>query len=248
MHLGPLRQPARALAFAALTAGSLALLRAREALSPTQPKPTVLARHKRRYFGAMLRLFGADLEVLHGPPPPSTRGRLIVSNHRSALDIGVLMWLFDAQVLSRGDLADWPLVGHAARRVGTLFVDRGDLGSRAVALRSMRRVLEGGGSLIVFAEGTTFGGDEVRPFHLGAFAATRGLDVEVLPVGLAYEPGGEDLTADFGAHLRDLAARPTTRVVVSVGEPMSPQRDPRKTAEQVREAVARLVIEARAAV
>lgn len=246
--LGPLRKPFRAAGFAALTAGALALLNVRERLSPVTEHATVLTRHKRRYFSAMLRLFGTDLVVLHGPPPPVTRARLVIANHRSALDIGILMSLFDAHILSRGDLANWPLFGHGARRVGTLFVDRADQASRAGAVRVMRRALQAGRTVIVFAEGTTHAGDEVRPFHPGAFLATRGLDVEIVPVGLAYEPGAEFVAKTFGAHLVDVAARPTSRVVACIGAPMLPVRDPRVTAEQVREAVARLVIEARAAV
>lgn len=248
MDLGALRKSLRAAGFAALTASSIALLHAREALSTEAEHGAVLTRHKKRYFGAMLRLFGTDLEVLHGPPARATRARLIISNHRSALDIGVLMWLFDAQILSRGDVAQWPLVGYGARRLGTLFVDRRDQSSRAGAVRVMRRTLAAGRTLVVFAEGTTYAGDEVRPFHPGAFLAARGLDVEVVPVGLAYEPGAEYVAKTFSAHLADVAARPRSRVVASIGAPMSAADDPRVAAEQVREAVARLVLEARAAV
>jgi len=246
--LGAILKPVRAAGFAALTAGSLVLLAAREQLATADENAAILVRHKKRYFAAMLRLFGADLEVLNGPPPPATRARLIIANHRSALDIGVLMWLFDAKMLSRGDLASWPLVGRGARRLGTLFVDRSDQASRAGAVRVMRSALKAGRSVVVFAEGTTFAGDEVRPFHPGAFLAARGLDVEILPVGLAYEPGADFVSKTFGAHVVAIAARRSSRVVANIGAPMLPARDPRVTAEQVRDAVARLVIEARARV
>ena len=245
VDLGAIRKPLRAAGFAALTASSLVLLTARERLTASDGQTAVLARHKKRYFGAMLQLFGADLEVLNGPPPPATRARLVIANHRSALDIGVLMWLFDAQVLSRGDLANWPLVGYGARRLGTLFVDRADQASRAGAVRVMRRALQAGRTIVVFAEGTTFGGDEVRAFHPGAFLAARGLDVEILPVGLAYEPGADFASATFGAHVVEVAARRSSRVVANIGTPITPVRDPRVTAEHVRDAVVQLVVEAR---
>jgi len=247
LPLGPLRAPARTLGFAALTAGSIVYLHTREAMLPASSHAAMIARSKRRYFGATLRIFGADLTVLHGPPPRATRARLIVANHRSALDVGVLMGLFDAQALSRGDLANWPLIGHGARKFGTLFVDREDQASRAGAVRVMRRALQAGRSIIVFAEGTTFAGDEVRPFHPGAFLAARGLDVEVLPVGLAYEEGAEFVAPTFREHLADVAKRPSTRVVANLGTPVTIPRDPRVAAETLRESVATLVREARAA-
>ncbi len=241
-----MRAPARTVGFAALTAGALGLIHAREAMLPEAERRAMLARHKRRYFAATLRLFGAQLTVLNGPPPPASRARLIIANHRSALDIGVLMGLFDAQALSRGDLAGWPLLGHGARKLGTLFVDRADQASRAGAVRVMRRALQSGSSIIVFAEGTTFAGDEVRPFHPGAFLAARGLDVEVLPVGLAYESGAEFVAPTFRAHLADVAARPRSRVVASLGAPVAIPRDPRIAAEVLREAVGARVRESRA--
>lgn len=247
LPLGPLRAPARTLGFGALTAGALVYLETREAMLPASEHAAMIARHKRRYFGATLRIFGADLTVLNGPPPPATRARLIVANHRSALDVGVLMGLFDAQALSRGDLANWPLIGRGARKLGTLFVDRENQASRAGAVRVMRRALQAGRSVVVFAEGTTFAGDDVRPFHPGAFLAARGLDVEVLPVGLAYEQGAEYVSATFREHLGEVARRPRTRVVANLGTPVTIPRDPRVAAETLREAVSALVRDARAA-
>lgn len=62
---------------------------------------------------------------------------LIVANHRSALDIPILLARFGGVALSRGDLARWPVLGFAARRASTIFVDRGSTGSRAAAIRSI---------------------------------------------------------------------------------------------------------------
>ena len=109
--------------------------------------------------------------ITSGTAPPQGRGHLVVANHRSTADILVLLRAFGGHMVSRADLARWPLVGVAARAVGTVFVDRANAASGANAVRAIRDRLAEGHTVIVFPEGTTFPDDEVRPFHAGAFVA-----------------------------------------------------------------------------
>jgi 1-acyl-sn-glycerol-3-phosphate acyltransferase len=185
--------------------------------------------------------------VIPGPPAPAKTARLVVSNHRSALDIAILIRHFGGNILSRGDVASWPLLGKVARRAGTIFVDRGEGGKRASAARAVRRRLADGATVTVFPEGTTFGDDEVRPFHAGVFAAAKGLDVEIVPVGMAYEAGAEYQEKTFLAHLGKTAARASTRVVMQIGEPLVVGAETRATSEACRAAVQKAVRAARAA-
>ena len=100
------------------------------------------------------------------------------------------------------------------------FVDRNDERSGAQAIRQMRRHLEERRNVIVFPEGTTFDGDEVRTFKRGSFAAARRLDhVRVLPIGVAYEPGSEFVGETFTNHLVRMCARPRTPIWAVLGEP-----------------------------
>ena len=74
----------------------------------------------------------------------------------------------------------------------------------------------------VFPEGTTFPGDEVRPFQAGAFMAIARERGIVLPVGIAYERddavyGDEPI----GDHLKRIIQAPSTSVAVAVGAPIS---------------------------
>lgn len=171
--------------------------------------------------------------------------RLIVSNHRTALDIGVLMSELGGSFLSRADLADWPVAGRMAKRADTIFVDRESRGSGAMAIRTIRRRLREGGSVIVFPEGTTYAGDEVRPFRGGAFVATRGLETEILPVGIAYPLGVEYVGQGFVEHVRSVAARPSTPVQLVVGLPFRCEGTTSEVAEKTHEIVQALVLEAR---
>ena len=99
--------------------------------------------------------------------------------------------------------------------------------------------------LAVFPEGATFRGDEVRPFKAGAFAAVRGLEVPVIPVGFAYEPGAEYVDMPFGQHALNLMSRPRTRVVMVVGGPILATGRADALAETARSEVQRLVDRAR---
>ncbi|MEO7094358.1 MAG: lysophospholipid acyltransferase family protein, partial [Polyangiales bacterium] len=108
-------------------------------------------------------------------------GRVVVSNHRSIVDILLMLDLFGGHLLARGDMAGWPVVGRLAREAGTLFVDRKDPSSGAGAVQRVRSRLRDGRTITVFPEGTTFVDDVVRPFHPGAFVAAAREKVPVLP-------------------------------------------------------------------
>ena len=194
-------------------------------------------------------VLGVDLHLVRGARPSrhSPRARLIVSNHRTPLDIVALMWLFDGHFLANHKTRTAPVVGTAAIRMGTIFVDRDDRRSGAQAIRAMRRALEDKQSIIIFPEGTTYGGDEVRPFKGGAFLAAKGVDLDVLPVGLAYPPGTEYVDESLGSHAKRFLSRRRTPVWIAIGEPapFPPQKD--GADEVIRARVQAMVDEARRA-
>lgn len=200
---------------------------------------------KTRWARAMLQLLRVDVGVSGSPRFRGGRPRLIVANHRSALDIPVLLHLFDTHFLSRGDLEKWPLVGHGASRVGTIFVDRKNKASGAAAIRAIHRRLATGSTVLVFPEGTTHPGDEVRDFHGGAFSSVKGLDAEIIPVGLAYEPGAEFTEPSFGGHALNVVGRSRSHVSVCVGEPQVLTGTTREAAKHFRGVVQSLVDRAR---
>jgi 1-acyl-sn-glycerol-3-phosphate acyltransferase len=189
-----------------------------------------------RWAGGLLSVFGVEQHWAGELPPPARGARLVVANHRSPLDILLMLRCFGGSVLGRHDLEGWPLLGWAARHGGTIFVDRDDPRSGVKAIREIRRRLRAGQTVIVFPEGTTHRGDEVRPLQGGAFAAVRGLDAELVPVGISYDPGAEFVDETFVEHIGRVAQRRKTRVALCVGEPVavSPDRDAMAAAMQQR--------------
>ncbi|MEM6959661.1 MAG: lysophospholipid acyltransferase family protein [Myxococcota bacterium] len=214
-----LRSRGRLLAFAGVSAQTALDVEMRAARGQlTENAKTAI---KKRLASRMLGLLGMELHM-HGtvPPPPRT-GLLVVANHRTAVDIGVLMSLLGGTFLSRAEVAGWPIAGQLAKRGDSIFVERGDGRSGALAIRAMRRRLKAGGTVVAFTEGTTHAGDVVRPFQQGAFSAAVGLDVQVVAAGLAYPPGIEYVNLDFVEHIGRIAARPRTPVGVAFGAPKS---------------------------
>ncbi len=123
-----------------------------------------------------------DVRV-HGAP--STTPRIYVSNHRSYLDIPVLSGVLGTSFMSRADVATWPLVGAAAKAVGTVFVNREDPYARAHAARRLMRHV-GKLNVVVFPEGTTTRERFPGPFHSGFFDLARRLKTAIVPVTIRY--------------------------------------------------------------
>ena len=245
VDLAAARSGARALGMGTVTLSMLAGVSVHEWMSPPEARRPVFQRWMQTWAHSLLWLFGVD-HSWHGEPVgPTQQARLVVSNHRSPLDILLLLQRFGGVMLSRGDLATWPILGPAARRAQTIFVDRQDTVSGVLAVRALRDRLEKQNTVSVFPEGTTLAGDEVRPFQQGAFAAARGLPVEIVPVGIAYPPGSEFLDESFGQHMARMARRPRTEVACVVGRPRPMPNARKGIAEQLRADVQELVHEAR---
>ncbi|CAN5169901.1 lysophospholipid acyltransferase family protein [soil metagenome] len=246
------RVAARVAGFVTSTSIMLPSYLAARGLAAEGERDAVRDRWTRRWCDSLLRIFGIDLDVIGDADHQRGRGRLVVSNHRGVIDVAILLRSFGGFMVSRADLASWPLVGAAARATGTLFVDRKDSMSGAQIIRSIREQLNRGHTVTLFPEGTTFAGDEVHPFHAGAFLAALRQDVDIVPVGIAYQTGSKAAFVDetFPEHLAKMAGADRSRAVLSVGSPI-PAKDVRKAAllaERAQAAVVAEVARARAAV
>ncbi len=243
-----LRRMARTAGFGALTATMLPGLLAQTATASPENREGIRTRWVGAWCSALLAMFGVRV-IVHGPMPAPGLGHLVVANHRSTADILLLLRTFGGRMVSRKDLASWPLVGIAARAAGTVFVDRADAASGAAAVRAIESRLAQRSTVIVFPEGTTFPGDDVRPFRAGTFVAALRSGADVVPVGLAYAKDSEAafVGESFPAHLSRMAAAEPSRVVMCVGEAIPVEANARAATlgRQAREEVQRLVSDAR---
>lgn len=241
--MSAIRAAYRSGAFVSLSAGILAAYEMNRLFVPKERHEPLAESYCNYLVRRLLDVFGARVAVTGAFAPES--GVLVVANHQSALDIAVMLSVFRPVMVSRHDVADWPVLGRMARHGATIFVDRDDGHSGAAAVRAMRRRLHDGRTVVAFPEGGTFPEDTVHEFQPGAFAAVGSLGVPIVPVGLAYSPSVPYGSESFARHLGRIAKRPGTRVSVNVGEPLPPNLDPRTAAVTARERVQKLVIEAR---
>lgn len=241
------RVPLRATSSLAWTAAVPTAHLLHRAVAPWPHAPMRLRqRYTQTWARGLLACLGAEMVVHPSRPEPFDGPRLVVSNHRSLLDIPVMLSLFGGMFLSRGDLAEWPIIGWAARQGGTLFVDRSSAESRSGAVQTIRREIARGHTITVFPEGTTYQGDEVRRFAKGAFGAVQGLGVPIIPVGIAHPYGSEFIEESFLAHAANVARRDKNMVAVAVGSPIQGEDEPEELARRARDEVQQLVTVARA--
>jgi 1-acyl-sn-glycerol-3-phosphate acyltransferase len=221
---------------------------ARMAVAVPDRRDAIRDRWVRIWSRALLDAFGVRA-LVEGTAAPGPHGRLVVANHRSTADILLLLHVFGGAMVSRGDVAGWPLLGAAARAVGTVFVDRSSAFSGATAVRAMRAQLSKASTVIVFPEGGTSAGDEVRAFRAGAFVAALRAEADVVPVGLAYESGSGAAFVDesFPAHLARMAAAAPSRVAMCIGRaiPFDPTARAHGLRDRAHAEVVRLVAQAR---
>jgi 1-acyl-sn-glycerol-3-phosphate acyltransferase len=229
------RFPLRSAGFVALTGAFLVGFESERALARDQrERDDVMYKWMARYGLGLLKLYGVEVaargphvEVPGGRYPARDakgKGRLFVMNHRSMLDIFVNLAFLEANIVSRADLSGWPVIGLAARRVGTLFVDRKSKQSGAAVINTMCDAVDHGRAVMVYPEGTTYKGDEVRAFRPGAFLAAQRTGAEIVPVGIAYADDDIVFFGDepFPDHLKRVSSAPRLPVALEIGEPIFP--------------------------
>ena len=181
------------------------------------------SRFNLRVFGIKVLAQGAcaDEGKLYPAADSDGIGHIFIANHSSGMDIPVMLCVAETHVISRHDLATWPLLGRAARRVGTLFVDRSSRRSGALVLREVDETLERGEGIAMFPEGTAFDGDEVHEFRPGALNAARRSGAAIIPIGFSYDnPKAYYSRLSFMSHWSRIARAKQIRVAVEIGKPL----------------------------
>ncbi|KAF1307482.1 lysophospholipid acyltransferase family protein [Pseudomonas putida] len=175
----------------------------------------------------MKRLVAAlpfDVRVIGELPK---RPMLWVSNHVSWTDIPLLGMLLPLSFLSKAEVRHWPVAGWLAEKAGTLFIRRG--GGDSQRLREQISAQLGDARpLLIFPEGTTTDGRQLRTFHGRLLAGAIDQGVAVQPVAIEYLRNGEaDLVApfigddDLVSHLMRLFAEPRGEVCIHLLQPIS---------------------------
>ncbi|MET3803743.1 1-acyl-sn-glycerol-3-phosphate acyltransferase [Nakamurella sp. UYEF19] len=159
----------------------------------------------------VLRAVGVRLVVTGAPRSGPS---LVVGNHISWLDILALSASAPMRMVAKSEVGTWPIVGGAARRTGTLFLQRDRLRELPDAVAAMTAALRSGARVQVFPEGTTRCGGAVNPFRRAAFQAAIDAGVVVSPVTVSYR-GPRGCAATTVAFVGDQTLADSMRRVLS---------------------------------
>lgn len=172
-----------------------------------------------------------------GQSPQDSRGLILVGNHISFLDILVLM-VVSPQItfLAKKEVRSWPLIGMAAKRVGTIFIDRNPAADRTKARQEVaEQIFKNGAHVTVFPSGTT-SLIENKPWKKGIFEISRSHGVPVKAFKLRYDPLRESAYIDDDSlvgKMWQLIQVPNKKVTLTWLETFQIE-DPQKAAEEIR--------------
>lgn len=135
----------------------------------------------------LLRIVSKGLVV---EPPPNgiwPNRAIYIANHTSQLDINAIFASIPHPVifLSKASVRKVPFLGWANARVGTVFVERGQLESAVKAAHDLRKRLDEGKVVFVFPEGTRSATGELLPFKKGAFRLAVDAGVPIVPLWIS---------------------------------------------------------------
>ncbi|MHB8544715.1 MAG: lysophospholipid acyltransferase family protein [Leptospirales bacterium] len=166
-------------------------------------------------------------------PDPSNGPYLIVSNHVSWLDPVAICSIRPASFVSKAEVSRIPVLGHLARRGGTVFLDRGSFRSLGTVSRKMEALIGEGKSVALFPEGKTTLGSDVLPFAPALFETACRARIPVLPVAIRYtRNNGKDLALsaafvegqNFFSSFQNILREEDLEVTLSWTPPIFPDR------------------------
>ena len=130
-----------------------------------------------------LRVAGVRV-VLHGAERLSPfKARVFVSNHVSWYDIFTLMAILPRyRFVAKAELFRIPLFGPAARRAGTIPIQRENRKAAFQAYEEAANEIRGGASVVVCPEGTRGETYALRPFKKGPFVLAIAAGAPVVPL------------------------------------------------------------------
>lgn len=194
---------------------------------------------KQKWARMGLNAFGYQLTE-SGDRPSSVEGLILVGNHIGFLDILVLMSVSpQITFLAKKELKNWPVIGLAAKRVGTIFIDRSHSADRTKSRKEVAdQIFQNRAFVTVFPSGTTTLNEE-KPWKKGIFEISQAHDVPVRAFKLRYEPLRESAYIDEDSLLGQMwkLCSTTNKKVYLNWLPNFKINDPQTSAEEIRRIV-----------
>lgn len=138
-----------------------------------------------------------NIKVMLEDEPPAG-SYLFVSNHRSYLDITVILAYIQSTIVAKAEVGEWPLIGTGARQTYTVMVKREDKDSRRKTREAMGDILEAGYSVVIYPEGTTYEGPGILPLRIGPFEVAESGGFPIIPIAVEYKDTTDAWVGDWG--------------------------------------------------
>ncbi|MDA3845739.1 MAG: lysophospholipid acyltransferase family protein [Vallitaleaceae bacterium] len=159
------------------------------------------------------KINGAKLTVTGQEFIPKDETVLFVGNHRSFIDIPLLLGFTNRPVafVAKESLKKTPMINFWMFQIGCLFLDRTNLRKGVATIKEGIQMLKDGHTLVVFPEGTRSLTAELLPFKPGSLKLATKSRVRVVPFAIK---GTDDVFENNGTKFRPAP------VSLSFGEPI----------------------------
>ncbi|MGK0271295.1 MAG: 1-acyl-sn-glycerol-3-phosphate acyltransferase [Cocleimonas sp.] len=176
--------------------------------------------YRKKWLQNIVKSVGLDVQV-KGDIATDVQSSLWVANHISWMDIAVV-GSQGVGFLSKSEVRKWPFIGWLGDKGGTIFIDRGGKNASQVAAKAIAEKITTGDSILVFPEGTTGSGDNVKRFHARIFAPALDHGLLVQPIVIQYldekdqpHPKAVWINQSFMSNVLGVLGQPRIRVVLT---------------------------------
>ena len=136
------------------------------------------------WTGKLVRHFRTNIEVINPQNLPEKGPVVYVSNHQSYADILALLHVIKHQTgfIAKDELAGIPVFSKWIKRIGSLFILRGDVRESLKTISEGADMIKDGYSLVIFPEGTRSQSDEMTEFKHGSLKLATKAKALIVPV------------------------------------------------------------------
>ena len=111
---------------------------------------------------------------------------LVMPNHQSYIDIFLVLGYYPSSIVAKKEIGQWPILRSAIKLGRIILVDRSSLKGSVVTMHKIASEIKGGGSVILFPEGTTYYGPLTKNFKSGSFKIAEETKTPIVPVAIKY--------------------------------------------------------------
>jgi 1-acyl-sn-glycerol-3-phosphate acyltransferase len=145
----------------------------------------MVAQVGRLFAWLALKVIGVKV-ILKGQTPADFKHKVVVANHLSCVDIITLMSLIPSRFVTFTEFQNIPGIGVLSKMSGTLFVHRSQPSRVKKDVIQIEKAIQSGSTIVFFPEGSSFDGNELRPFKSSLFQSAIQTKALVYPVCLRY--------------------------------------------------------------